>query len=487
MDGNKAPDGRSRKVVHVSSGKPSTESFRLRKQHPQSDTLQTEPPVNPGKPKRKKWAWWKKLLIVLLALIIAAGLGIGVLVYASVHKVVQRHIGESAPALAETVAPQTLKGEGDGRVNVLILGEGDEGHAGEHLTDTIMVASYDVKNNQVAMLSIPRDLYVKIPGVGWDKINAANVYGEQAKAGSGPELAKQTVSAVLGVPIHYYTLINFSALKQTVDNVGGIDNITVDEALNDPEYPCDNNESRSCGFSLKPGTYHMDGTLALKYSRCRKGTCGDDYGRAKRQQQVLLALRQKASQQSILTDPTKVLAMLAVVGKNVKTDLQIPEIQRLATIGKDLDPKNVTNQVLNNDTNNLVRNSTMGDASVVVPVDGIGNYADIQTFVRTLFVDGYIKAENASVQVENATKQTGLAVQVSNLLKSYGYNVIKTVPTEYAKHTVIMDYTGGSKPYTIQYLQNRFGVTAQAATPDPNAPIGADIRVIVGADYQSQR
>ncbi len=385
------------------------------------------------------------------------------------------------------VTPQLLNGEGDGRVNVLLLGDGDNGHAGQLLTDTIMVASYDVKNNQVAMLSIPRDLYVKIPGVGWDKINAANAYGEQAKQGTGPELAKQTVSQILNVPIHYYVLVNFSGLKQAVDALEGVDNIVVEDTLDDPEYPCDSNENRMCGFHLKPGTYHMDGAQALKYARCRKGTCGDDYGRAKRQQQILLAVRQKALERSVLTDPGKVLSLVGVVGNNVKTDLQLSDIQRLATIGKSLDPANVTNQVLDNTTNNLVRNSTIGGASVVVPINGVGEYDDIRAFVRTLFVDGYIKAEHASIQVENATSRSGLAVEVAQLLKSYGYNVIKTVPVDSAAQTAIYDYTGGSKPYTIQYLQKRFGVTAQVVTPDPGAPPPSDIRITVGGNYKSQR
>src|SRR5207244_10638311 len=122
-----------------------------------------------------------------------------------------------APALAKAVLdPTQLKGEGNGRVNILLLGVGGAGHDGPNLSDTIMVVSIDPKTKDVAMLSIPRDLYVKIPGHGYGKINAANVYG-------GPTLAARTVANVIGVPIHYYAVIDFSGFKQAVDSVGGGD------------------------------------------------------------------------------------------------------------------------------------------------------------------------------------------------------------------------------------------------------------------------
>ncbi|MBI2797673.1 LCP family protein [Candidatus Saccharibacteria bacterium] len=472
----------------ASVGKPSTEPFVVKSFS--SGDFRSSPNVLPAAPKaRQKRRLWLKITLASVVLLLVVGGVMAAKTYLSLRKVVQKREGVAAPALAKEVTPATLKGEGDGRVNVLLLGKGDAGHAGEELTDTIMVASYDVKNNQVALLSIPRDLYVKIPGVGWDKINSANAYGQQTKQTGGPELVKQTVSKILDVPVHYYVLVDFSALRQSVDAVGGIDNIVVEQDLYDPEYPCDNNESRSCGFRLKAGTYNMDGATALKYSRCRKGDCGDDYGRAKRQQQVLMALREKALKQSILTDPGKILNMINIVSNNIKTDLQPSEIQRLGSIAKDLNPKDVTNQVLDVDNNGLVKNAAIGNASVVVPAAGIGEYSDIQAFVRTLFVDGYIKAEGASVQIDNASSQSALAVKVASLLKSYGYNVIKTVSADKVAKTAIVDCTNGGKPYTLQYLQNRFGVAPQACPQTGSgAPPPADIRIILGGNYyQSQR
>src|SRR6185369_16536807 len=153
-----------------------------------------------------------------------------------------------APALAGVLDVTKLKGEGDGRVNILVLGIGGAGHEAPNLSDTMMVISFDPKTKDAAMLSIPRDLYVKIPatshtGVQYGKINAANVYG-------GPELAARVVSNVIGVPIHYYVLIDFSGFRQAIDAVGGVD-INVPTAIYDPDYPCDNERGGYCAFSIK--------------------------------------------------------------------------------------------------------------------------------------------------------------------------------------------------------------------------------------------
>ncbi len=430
----------------------------------------------------------KSVAAIFIVLIAVAGF-FGYRTYKTLNKVIVKNSGPTAEGLkTENVAVEKLKGEGDGRVNILLLGVGDPGHAAEDLSDTMIVASYDPKTKDVAMLSIPRDLYVKIPNNGYSKINSAHAFGEQYKEGTGPDLAKKTVSEVLGIPIHYYIRTDFTALKQAVDTVGGVD-IDVLSTLIDPDYPCEKNEGKVCGFSILAGPQHFNGSSALKYARCRKGNCGDDYGRAKRQQDVLVALRQKATKLNILANPAKVVEILDIVGKNVRTDLQIWEIERLTQVARETDPTKITSKVLDIDTTGLVKNSQVGAASVVVPVAGIGNYSAIQAFVRSIFVDGYIKQEAATIQIENGTTQLNKAKLVSELLKSYNYNVVSVIAADATtyKNTQIIDLSNGKKPYTIQYLEKRFGVkaTAQAqgaAAQDSTTP---DVRIIVGTDYKT--
>jgi LCP family protein required for cell wall assembly len=283
--------------------------------------------------KKKKTRLWPKVIVGLLLLLVLGGVAFAGNVYLNLRKVVSTKSGISAEGLKGDIDLSKLKGEGDGRVNILLLGTGDVGHAGQDLTDTMIVASIDPKSNDVVMLGIPRDLYVRVPGYGWNKINSAYALAEQYKAGSGAEIIKKTISDIIDQPIQYYSKVDFTGLRLAVDKLGGI-NVYNPEDLRDPEYPCDKNENYSCGFNLKSGYYKMDGTLALKYARCRKGTCGDDYGRAKRQQGVVVGMRDQALQLGNILNPAKVSELIGIVGDHLKTDLSIDELKRLSDIGR---------------------------------------------------------------------------------------------------------------------------------------------------------
>jgi LCP family protein required for cell wall assembly len=398
-----------------------------------------------------------------------------------------------APGLAGILDPTKLKGEGDGRINILILGIGGEGHEAPNLSDTILVMSIDPKTKDAAMLSVPRDLYVKIPPVPgksltqYSKINAANAYG-------GPELAEKVVSNVIGVPIHYYMLVDFSGFKQAVDSVGGID-VNVPKAIYDPEYPCDNELGGYCPFKIAAGTQHMNGTIALRYARSRHST--SDFDRASRQQLIIAALKTKSMQLSTLTNPAKLSGLLDALGGHVKTDMQLNEMQKMATIAKDIDTSKLTNKVLDTAGNDslLVDGSGRieGAGSIELPRRGNYDYTDIQDFVKNIFVDHYITDENARIEVQNGSGLSGVAAQVAKSLKAAHYNVADpTNAAQLLSKTVIYDYTGGKKPYTINYLQRRFGVTAVRATaPTPSADPttgtttpAPQIRIILGSDYK---
>lgn len=440
-----------------------------------------------------KYLSWRRAVALLFAILVITGGVFAYKVYLASNQILSG-TAKLAPALGDLTK---LKGEGDGRVNIALLGTGGGSHAGGTLSDTIMIASLDVKTKDVAIVSVPRDLYVKIPGYGFDKVNAANAYGERDD-NDGGSLAKKTFEANLGVPIHYYARIDFDGFKKAIDVVGGID-ITNKSTLYDSEYPCDNNQYRSCGYTLKPGQYHMNGLQALKYARCRKGTCGDDYGRAARQQEVLVALRKKALSLGTLSNPAKIASLIDVVGGNFKTDLSLGEIKKLVSIGKDIDATKIINKVLTNSPNDgsasLVQNGNIGGASVVIPTAGNGNFTAIKAFMRSLFVDNYIKTENAKVEIQNGTSRAGLAATTAALLKGYAYNIVGITSadkTTYAT-SVIYDYTGGKKPSTIRYLENRFGVKAIKATA-PAATTAADgtvstvpeIRIIIGSSYKPE-
>ena len=402
------------------------------------------------------------------------------------------HSNGVAPALAGLLDVTKLKGEGDGRVNILVLGIGGQGHDGATLSDTIMVISVDPKTKSAAMLSVPRDLYVKIPAgtsnkAQYGKINAANAYG-------GPELAARTVSNVIGVPIHYYVLIDFSGFRQAVDAVGGVD-INVTKAIYDPSYPCDDERGGYCPFRIAAGMQHMNGSVALRYARSRKTT--SDFDRAARQQLVITALRQKALQLSTLTNPLKLSGLIDAIGSHIKTDIQPNEISKLASIAKDIDPSKTPQKVLDTDSQGalLIGGTNIIDGAGYIEVPKIGNfnYADIQDAVKNIFVDHYLVEENARLEVQNGSGIPGLAGNTVKSLQAAHYNVGDPVnAADHYTSTVLYDYTGGKKPYTINYLEQRFKVKVQKMTPptplvDANgvaAPV-PQIRIILGSDFKA--
>lgn len=263
-----------------------------------------------------------------------------------------------------------LAGSDSGRVNVLVLGIGDPGHAGEKLSDSMMVMSINTQTKQVAMISLPRDMRVDIPGYYTTKINAANALG-------GPTLAAQTVSNTLAIPINYYLETNFSGLKQAVDSVGGID-ITVKDRLYDPEYPCADNEYKVCGLDIKPGNYHMNGALALQYARCRKGTCGNDFGRAERQQEVIQAVEAKALNVSLLWHPWRLTNLEAAFRTNITTNLSTSGLIQVFNYLHQ--PHQTINAVFSTSPGGMLKGSGSSD---LVPIGG--DYTQIQTYVQNVF------------------------------------------------------------------------------------------------------
>ena len=174
---------------------------------------------------------------------------------------------------------------GADRVTILLMGLDYRdwlAGSGYPRTDSMMVVSIDPISKQASMLSIPRDLWVEIPGFGHERINTAYPSGELHRLpGGGPELAMRTVESVIGVPIQYYAVIEFSAFERMIDEIGGID-VTVPERMKISPIG-----RPSIWLEAKP--YHLDGAQALAYARIRK-VAGDDFGRAERQQQVAIAV-----------------------------------------------------------------------------------------------------------------------------------------------------------------------------------------------------
>ncbi|MEI7818674.1 MAG: LCP family protein [bacterium] len=441
--------------------------------------------LNKFKPPRKKRPWWKKLLMGLALIAVAIGVWFAFFTVKNIIKV--------APNFFKF--DQKLKGEDVGRVNILLLGVGDPGHDGEGLSDTNILLSVNTRNNKVALTSIPRDTRVKIPGYGFSKINAANAYGDVP-------LAKQVVEDFLGQPINYYVKTNFTGLKQAVDSVGGIQIVNKDY-LSDSEFPCDKNQWKSCGFTLKPGTYQADGSLALKYARCRKGTCGDDFGRAARQQEVISSIRSKALSAGTILNPAKLTSLIQTAGDNVKTDMSVGELLRLNDITKDVPSDQVVNAVLSISPNGFLKSAPDG-TSDLVPIDN--TLVAIHAFVDNIFTFGPIWKENATIAIQNGTATTGIGgklelkinkdkypitiASVSNALKKdyqttqlidYTLPPTSPSPSSSTKKSSTPTDSPTNKLNTRSYLEGLLKV--KASPPVSGAYSPTDFVIIIGNDY----
>jgi LCP family protein required for cell wall assembly len=410
--------------------------------------------------------------------LVLVGLGwLGITAYATYQKVSDPTAG-SSPFLkffGQTVQPDQLKGEGDGRINILLVGVGGAGHPGGTLADTIMVGSIDPVNKKLAMMSIPRDLRVPLPGGGSGKINSVHSIGENQEAGKGPQVLMETVSKILDLPIHYYVRVDFVGFQKFVDALGGV-TIDVPKALYDPLFP----DAKMQGyepFSVKAGTQTMNGTVALKYARSRETT--SDFDRAARQQQILLAVRGKLISANVLANPQKISELSGILGDHVRMDLTLTDLQHLLEIVQNIDQSQIVTKVLDNGPDGPLK-SISDNGYYLVPKTG--NFKEIQRIAHELFTDPNLTKEQAKIEILNGTGEAGKAQELKLDLEALGYKIVSIDKTDTATTTTLADYTGGKVPFTARFLADRLHAKLSVAT----RPAGttADLRLILGTDYQ---
>ena len=400
---------------------------------------------------------------------------------------------KTAPTI--TVPPIIPKRwSGTQRVTVLLTGIDyrqngatceDQGTA--YRTDSMMVATLDPVGMTAAVLSIPRDLWVEIPGYENDTINTANFRGDAYKyPGGGPALAVKTVEYNFGIKVDYYVRMDFTAFEKLIDTIGGID-IVNKEAIDDPEYP-----DSACGFEpfkLAAGPQHLNGHDALRYARTRHDST--DIARGERQQEVVLAVLKRVK------DPAVVPTLLAqapslyqTLNANVKTNLTLDQIVSLGLLAKDIPLDRVRREVI--DYKYVQEYTTDTGRQVLLPWWDKVRDLTLSLFANTALQPGATPAaddpakraaEAAKVEILNGAGVQGLAQNTADWLKTQGLNVVSVGTadrTDYAT-TVIMDFTG--KIYTAQWLAQTFGVS-QANVVSGSDPTGrVDIQVIVGQDW----
>lgn len=442
---------------------------------------------------RKPWSRRKKITVGIISLFVILGLIFGFLVVKGYLNLFGG--GGGAAALEKNVDPSKLKGEGDGRVNILMLGKGGDGYEGADLMDTVILASIDPIQKEAALVSVPRDLYVPVSGQGSMKLNAVYAAGKSASLSksrkqnndarkqaeeAGYKLMEETVEKTLGVPVHYRTIIDFQGFKQAVDTVGGVD-INAPTAVKETMRI----DGKTYNLDIKPGQQKMDGFKALAYARSRYTSARGDFDRSERQRLILIALKEKVTSAGTYSNPVKIAGLLDNLGDRVSTNFNSQDLSRLYELGREIGSNKISSIGLADPPNNYVTTSNMDGQSVVIPRAGAGNYKEIQSYLRNVLKDSFIRNENASIAVLNGTNTPGLAATKADELKSYGYNitVVANAPTKNYPKTIIVDLRSGSKRYTKNYLEKRFGVLTTGAMPDAGIQPGtADFVIILGND-----
>jgi LCP family protein required for cell wall assembly len=383
-----------------------------------------------------------------------------------------------------------LAGAAEDRINVLLMGIGGLGHDGPYLTDTLIVASFQPSTKKVAMISIPRDLLVDIPGHGWWKINNANHFGEKDNPGHGGELASQVVSQNLGIPIHYYIRIDFNGFEKVIDDLGGI-KVYVDRRFTDAEYPTLDDKYQVISFDA--GWQTMDGDTALKYVRSRHGNNGEgsDFARSKRQQKVLQAFKERVMAYNTLLNPKKLSKLISAFGEHVQTSMELADVMALGKIAQTSDTQNIITTVLDDAPTGYLFASKVNEAYVLQPRGG--NFGQIQFMAQNIFQSQHTIAAaktTATLEIKNGTTIPNLAYTYSEKMKTLGYKVLKigNAPSQDYTHNVIYFLGESMNTETANVLKSQFKTEVERDVPPMirnDADLSTDFYIVLGTDAQN--
>jgi LCP family protein required for cell wall assembly len=374
--------------------------------------------------------------------------------------------GATARGVATSFLPPSWNGRE--RLNVLVLGIDSRGVAGDTLnTDTMIVLSLDPVNRTAAMLSIPRDTLAAIPGHGQDKVNSAFAYG-------GPELAQRTIGQLLGIQLNSYVLVNFQAFTEIVDAVGGV-TIDVKRPIRDESYPtADFGVER---LNILAGPQLMPGDVALKFARSRHDS--NDFSRARRQQDVISAIRVRLASDGMLG---RIPGIVDHVGSAVETDFDPANVLALAGLGGGIPSSDIRSEVL------LPCGGESAHCELNEDNSPLGYYlvpdrAKLANFVAEVFYDPQVRQEGARVEVRGSGTRNSAAQDVADRLAARAFGVARVTSSASAAARSEILVRNASKRYTAAQLSKQLSniPVRDVASSDQS---DADIVVVVGTDFK---
>jgi len=392
------------------------------------------------------------------------------------------------------------------QVNILLLGMGGYENDAPFLTDSIMAVTIDPNSHRVMMASIPRDLVAHMnlqtnSGSVWtNKINAAYevpytsiiccVAPQYQGRDGGGHAAEHEVGKITGLTFDRYIAIDFKAFRDMVNALGGVD-VCLTSNLDDYTYP--NYGHGYIAIHYKAGCQHLNGEQALQVARSRhaiEAQQASDFGRSRRQQDIMQAIKKKAT---TVNGWAKAPQLLDALQKNIHTDMSISDMKAIYDWGKNLPDSAIIRLALTAPSGAAAGNFLysgncgMGPyASQLCPEDP--SYRMIHQYIASAFVDQSLLAERAPVQFANGSyTYSDLADRVTTMLDPLGLQLANPILHSNSAKTLILDYSGGQFPKTTAWLASYFGGQVIAATPASPQPSRGQqtygIVVVLGHDF----
>jgi LCP family protein required for cell wall assembly len=371
----------------------------------------------------------------------------------------------------------------DDILNIILLGTDEDLQPNEPSvrTDTMVIVSINRTAGSVAMLSLPRDLYVCIPQLGMQRINVAYGWGESVgwSPNGGFGLLQETILYNFGIPIHFYAKVSFNGFKALIDALGGI-NLAVDCPMIDQLRFTGQYDQQGtpvyAPYTLDVGYYRMDGSLALWYARVRQRL--SDFDRNRRQQQILRAIWREALAQGILQRAPELWSQASQL---VQTNLQLQDVIGLLPIALSLTPENISSFQLIKGRETDAWRTPYGE-DVQIPTEGM--FETLRQFYMPPTRNRLVR-DLGSIEVINGSSKPNYDLVAVDLLSWEGIRAVARGQGEPAAQTVIYDYTGAASPQVLQALRRALNIRADriVSQPDPNRTV--DFRIVLGADYVS--
>jgi LCP family protein required for cell wall assembly len=414
-------------------------------------------------------------------------------------------LGEVVQAVEPQPGTIAYKLQHGQQVNILLLGMGGYENDAPYLTDSIMAVTIDPNSHRVMLASIPRDLTLRMnlqsdPSRTWtNKINAAYevpytniiccVAAQYQGRDGGGHAAEHEVGTVTGLTFDRYIAVDFVAFRDMVNALGGVD-VCLTSNLDDTTYP--NYGHGYISIHYKAGCQHLNGEQALQVARSRhaiEAAQSSDFGRSRRQQDIMQAIKAKAT---TVNGFAKAPQLLDALQKNIHTDMSLSDMKAIYDWGKNLPNSSIIRLALTapapaTDGNFLFAgNCGLGNASQLCAEDP--SFRMIHQYFASCFIDQTVLAEKAPVQFANGSYTYGdLANRVTTMLDPLGLQLNDPIGHSNSGKTVILDYSGGQFPKTAQWLSTYFNATVVPATPADHPPARGQqaygLVVVLGHDY----